>query len=221
MNESPRLLSLPLSDDDVLGLAAGGAVLLSGVLVTGRDRAHAWLVETFIRKTIPPSRDDLKDFEVLQPVLQGGVIYHCGPVVAGLDSGDYHFTAAGPTTSIRDEPYQADVIRHFGLKGVIGKGGMGEATLAALTQAPAVYFHAVGGAAVLLASTVKRVLAVHKLEFGAPEALWVIEVRHFPAVVTMDARGRDLHREIRERSADLLEKNLGVSATAREAKPRA
>jgi fumarate hydratase subunit beta len=204
MNEPALHLTLPLSDDDVLGLAAGQSVLLSGVLVTGRDRAHAWLVETFISKTRTPTKDEQKAIESLRPVLRGGVIYHCGPVVAGLETGDYRFTAAGPTTSIRDEPYQADVIQHFGLKGVIGKGGMGEATLAALRQSPAVYFHAVGGAAVLLASTVQRVLAVHKLEFGVPEALWVIEVQDFPAVVTMDAHGRDLHREIKDRSAAVL-----------------
>ncbi|MHC1783454.1 MAG: FumA C-terminus/TtdB family hydratase beta subunit [Anaerolineaceae bacterium] len=212
MSESPRRLALPLSDADVLGLAAGQSVLLSGVLVTARDRAHAWLVETFIRETRQPSRDDRKAIEALRPVLRGGVIYHCGPVVAGLDDGDYRFISAGPTTSIREETYQADVLRHFSLKGVIGKGGMGEATLAALQQSPAVYFHAVGGAAVLLASTVQRVLAVHKLDFGAPEALWAIEVRDFPTVVTMDAHGRDLHREIRERSASMLNKNFGVGA---------
>jgi fumarate hydratase subunit beta len=204
MSDSPRRLTLPLSDADVLGLTAGQSVLLSGVLVTARDRAHEWLVSTFISKVRQPTKDDLKIIEALRPVLRGGVIYHCGPVVAGLDTGDYRFMAAGPTTSIRDEPYQADVIRQFGLKGVVGKGGMGEATLSALRQAPAVYFHAVGGAAVLLASTVQKVLAVHKLEFGVPEALWVIEVRDFPAVVTMDAHGRDLHREIKDRSAAAL-----------------
>lgn len=208
MNESTRRLTLPLSDEDVRGLTAGQPVLLSGVMVTGRDRAHAWLVETFIEKTKAPSPDDLKAIRALDPILQGGVVYHCGPVVAGLASGDYRITAAGPTTSIREEPYQAAVIRHFGLKGVIGKGGMGEATLAALGQSPAVYFHAVGGAAVLLASTVRRVLAVHKLEFGAPEALWVIEAADFPAIVSMDAHGNDLHRDIRKRSSDLLDNLL-------------
>lgn len=174
-------------------------------MVTGRDRAHQWLVETIIRKTRLPSADDLAAYEALLPYLRGGVIYHCGPVVTGRGPMDYRFTAAGPTTSAREEPYQAEVIRHFHLKGVIGKGGMSDRTLVALHELPAVYFHAVGGAAALIASTVQRVLSVHKLEFGAPEAMWVIEVKDFPATVTMDAHRRNLHQEIKDRSASALD----------------
>lgn len=205
MNDAVQRLTLPLSDEDVRGLAAGQAVALSGLLVTARDRAHQWLVETIIHRTRRPDHEDQAAYNALLPYLQGGIIYHCGPVVAGLETGRYQVTAAGPTTSIRDEPYQADIIRHFHLKGVIGKGGMGSQTLTALQQAPAVYFHAVGGAAVLIASTITRVLAVHRLDFGVPEALWVLEVKNFPAVVTMDSHGRDLHREVREHSAAALE----------------
>jgi fumarate hydratase subunit beta len=201
-------LTLPLRDDAVRGLHVGDPVLLHGVMVTGRDTAHKWLVETFIRKTRPPQADDAQAIEALTPLLAGGAIYHCGPVVAGLESHDYRFVAAGPTTSSREEPYQADVLHHFGVRAVIGKGGMGARTLAACQSAPAVYLHAIGGAATLIAKTVTRVLAVHKLEFGVPEALWVIEVQAFPAVVTMDAHGRSLHAEVEAHSRAALDRLL-------------
>jgi fumarate hydratase class I len=140
--------------------------------------------------------------------LNGGLIYHCGPVVAGLDSGEYRFVAAGPTTSIREEPYQGDVMRHFNVRGVIGKGGMGPKTLAACQEVPGVYLHAIGGAASLIAQTVKRVVGVYKLDFGVPEAMWVIEVEDFPAVVTMDSHGTSLHAEVEARSKQVLDELL-------------
>jgi fumarate hydratase class I len=125
-------------------------------------------------------------------------------VVAGLDTQQYRFVAAGPTTSIREEPYQGDVMRHFKIKGVIGKGGMGAKTLAACQEVPGVYLHAIGGAASLIAQRVERVLGVYKLDFGVPEAMWVIEVRQFPVVVTMDAHGGSLHAEVEAASKDVL-----------------
>jgi fumarate hydratase class I len=128
--------------------------------------------------------------------------------VAGLETQEYRFVAAGPTTSIREEPYQGDVMRHFHLQAVIGKGGMGPKTLAACQEVPGVYLHAIGGAATLIAQTVTRVLGVHKLDFGVPEALWVIEVKDFPAVVTMDAHGGSLHARIENESRAALEKLL-------------
>ena len=130
------------------------------------------------------------------------------PVVSGLDTGDYKFVAAGPTTSIREEPYQGDVMGHFDIKGVIGKGGMGAKTLAACQQVPGVYFHAVGGAASLIAQSVQQVRTVYKLNFGVPEAIWVIEVKDFPVVVTMDAHGNSLHAEIEGKSQEVLDKLL-------------
>ena len=199
-------LTLPLSDAAVRDLHVGDPVSLHGVMVTGRDVAHKWLVETFIRKTRPLQDDDAQALEALTPLLAGGAIYHCGPVVAGLENRDYRFVAAGPTTSSREEPYQADVLQHFGVRAVIGKGGMGARTLAACQAGPAVYLHAIGGAATLIAQTVTRVVGVHKLAFGVPEALWVIEVRAFPAVVTMDAHGRSLHAEIEARSRAALDR---------------
>ena len=203
-------VTLPVSDDVVRSLKVGDPVLLSGVMLTGRDAAHKWLVETFIQRTRPPQGNDLDVYEAIKPLLAGGAIYHCGPVVAGLDTRDYRFVAAGPTTSTREEPYQADVMHHFGVKAVIGKGGMGAKTLAACRDVPGVYLHAIGGAATLIAATVARVLGVYKLEFGVPEAMWAIEVRDFPAVVTMDAHGSSRHAEIEARSKSILERLIAA-----------
>lgn len=199
-----QAIQLPISDDIIRSLKVGDPVTLNGIMITGRDTVHKWLIETFIKKTRPPQGDDLQVYEALKPILAGGLIYHCGPVVSGLDTKQYQFVAAGPTTSIREEPYQADVMGHFNLKGVIGKGGMGAKTLKGCQEVPGVYFHAIGGAATFIAQSVRRVLGVHKLEFGVPEAIWVIEVKDFPAVVTMDAHGQSLHETIEKESARVL-----------------
>jgi len=198
-------VQLPLSDEVVRRLKVGDPVALSGVMVTGRDTVHKWMVDTFIKKARQPQGDDLEVYEAIQPLLRGSVIYHCGPVVAGLDTQQYRFVAAGPTTSSREEPYQGDVMRHFKIQGVIGKGGMGPKTLAACQEVPGMYLHAIGGAASLIAQTVTRVLGVYKYDFGVPEAMWVIEVQDFPAVVTMDAHGGSLHAEIEQQSKKALE----------------
>jgi fumarate hydratase class I len=191
---------MPFTDDAVRALQVGDPVLLSGVMVTGRDAAHKWMVETFVKRSWPTQGDDQQVYDELKPLLRGGAIYHCGPVVAGLDTREYRFVAAGPTTSAREEPFQGEVMQHFKLQAVIGKGGMGAKTLAACQTVPGVYLHAIGGAATLIAKTVVKVLGVHKLEFGVPEALWVIEVKDFPAVVTMDSHGASLHTEVEARS---------------------
>ena len=198
-------VSIPIDDETIRGLKVGDPVLLSGTMVTGRDAAHKWMIESFIKKTSSPTPEDILVYDAIKPLLAGGVIYHCGPVVAGLDTKEYKFVAAGPTTSTREEPYQGDVMRHFKVKGVIGKGGMGSKTLAACQEVPGVYFHAVGGAASLIAQSVQEVLAVYKLEFGVPEAMWVLRVVDFPVVVTMDAHGSSLHAEINQASQAALE----------------
>lgn len=201
-------LTIPISDEKIRSLKVGNSVLLSGIMITGRDAVHKWLAETFIKKTREPSGDDMAVFHAIQPLLKEGIIYHCGPVVAGLESQDYRFVAAGPTTSIREEPYQGDVMRLFKMRGVIGKGGMGEQTLKACQEVGGVYFHAIGGAASLIAQSVQRVLGVYKLDFGVPEAIWVIEVKDFPAVVTMDANGNSLHEKVRQESNAVLDRLL-------------
>jgi fumarate hydratase subunit beta len=201
-------LTIPIPDDTIRDLKVGDPVSLSGVMITGRDAAHKWMVETFIKGDREPQGDDQQVYEALKGILAGGAIYHCGPVVAGLDTREYRFVAAGPTTSTREEPYQGDVMRHFNVKAVIGKGGMGPKTLAACGEVPGVYLHAIGGAASLIAQSVQQVRTVHKLEFGVPEAIWVIEVKDFPAVVTMDAHGGSLHAEVEARSKANLERLL-------------
>jgi fumarate hydratase subunit beta len=203
-----KSLRFPISDEDIRSLHVGDSVLLSGVMITGRDAVHKWLADTFIKKTRPASQEDLAVYNAIQPILNGGAIYHCGPVVGGLATQQYRFVAAGPTTSIREEPYQGDVIRHFNLKAAIGKGGMAGKTLKACQEVPAVYFHAIGGAASLIAETVQQVLGVYKLEFGVPEAIWVIDVKDFPVVVTMDAHGVSLHDAVRQHSKAVLDQLL-------------
>ena len=201
-------LTIPISDDAIRCLHVGDSVLLSGIMITGRDAVHKWLADTFIKKTREPVGDDLEIYRAIKPILNGGLIYHCGPVVGGLDTKQYRFVAAGPTTSIREEPYQGDVLRHFNLKGVIGKGGMGPKTLKACQEVPGVYFHAIGGAASLIAESVKKVMGVYKLDFGVPEAIWVIDVKDFPVVVTMDSHGNSLHDVVKQQSKVVLERLL-------------
>ncbi len=203
-----KQITTPVSDEAVRDLKVGDTVAISGMMVTGRDAAHKWMMDTFIKKTRPPQGDDLQVYEELKKLLSGSIIYHCGPVVTGLDTKDYKFIAAGPTTSIREEPYQADVMKHFNVKGVIGKGGMGAKTLKGCQETPSVYFHAIGGAASFLAQTVKKVHGVFKMEFGVPEAMWVIEVKEFPVVVTMDSHGGSQHEVIDTSSKKVLDELL-------------
>jgi fumarate hydratase subunit beta len=204
-----RELTIPIRADAIRSLKVGDPVTLTGVIITGRDSVHKWMIDTFIKKTRQPQGDDLEVYQAIKPILDGSIIYHCGPVVSGLDTGEYRFVAAGPTTSIREEPYQGDIMRHFNLRGVIGKGGMGPKTLEACQEVPGAYFHAVGGAASLIAKSVQRVLGVHKLDFGVPEAMWVIDVKEFPVVVTMDAHGNSLHAAVEEHSKAELSSLLG------------
>jgi len=190
-------LKLPVGEDAIRELTVGDYLELSGRMITGRDAAHKWLMEG--RR------------EEVAPFLEGSVIYHCGPVVRHNPDGTWDFVAAGPTTSIREEPYQADVIARYGLRGVIGKGGMGPKTLDGMMKSGAVYLHAIGGAAQVLARAVKKVERVFMLEeFGVPEALWVIQVERFPVVVTMDSHGGSLHDEVEQTSGRRLRELVGL-----------
>jgi fumarate hydratase class I len=193
-----RRLTVPIPDEEIRALHVGDTVFLNGIVVLGRDAAHKFMIENFIRNPVSPEEETLHS--ELKQLLNRGVIYHCGPVVSKDEDGKWTFVAAGPTTSIREEVYQPEVIAHFNLKGVIGKGGMGPNTLKACAQQPAVYFHAIGGAASLIAQSVKEVVTVHKMEFGVPEAMWVIRVEDFPVVVTMDSHGQSIHDQIEAQS---------------------
>ncbi len=197
-------LTVPITEEAIRALHVGDTVNLSGVIATGRDAAHKYMIDNFIRVD-EPSESEQALYDELQEILRGSVIYHCGPVVRQREDGRWEFVAAGPTTSIREEPYEAEVIEHFGLRGVIGKGGMGAGTLKACGEHGAAYLHAVGGAASLIANAVKEVVAVHKKdEFGVPEAFWIIRVEDFPLVVTMDAHGRSIHLEVERESKEAL-----------------
>jgi len=188
-------LNIPISEEEIRKLKVGDEVSLSGVIVTARDEAHKLMIE------------EKPDF--IREYLKESVIYHCGPVVKQEENGEWSFVSAGPTTSAREEPYQADVVCEYNVRGVIGKGGMGAKTAEGLKKCGAVYFHAVGGAGTLIANSVKKVKEVFKLEeFGTPEAFWVIEVKDFPVVVTMDSHGGSLHKEVLERSKKIMEELL-------------
>jgi fumarate hydratase class I len=182
----------PLSEADVRALNVGDVVLVSGPMFTGRDAVHSYLM-----KHEPPVD------------LRGSVLYHCGPVVVKEAEDKWRVTAAGPTTSIREEPYQGDIVKRFGVRAVIGKGGMGAKTLAALKEHGGVYLNAIGGAAQFYARTIKAVTGVSLLEFGTPEAMWHLTVEDFPAIVTMDSHGNSLHKDIEQESGQHLE-TIGV-----------
>jgi tartrate/fumarate subfamily iron-sulfur-dependent hydro-lyase beta chain len=179
-----KVIELPAAEERIRALRVGDEVLVSGPLVTARDAAHAHLVKT--------------DDDRFRALAAGAMVYHCGPVVARDErTGRWRFVAAGPAPSIREEPYEADVIARYGLRGVIGKGGMGARTLAALREHGAVYLNAAPGLAVTLARCVVEVRGVHLLDaLGVTEAIWSIAVRDFPAVVTMDAHGDTLHARV-------------------------
>jgi fumarate hydratase class I len=178
-------LQAPITEQQIRSLKVGDVVLISGAMNTGRDALHSYLMK----------HDSPVD-------LRGSVLYHCGPVVVkdANEASGWRMTAAGPTTSIREEPYQADVIKRYGVRAVIGKGGMGAKTLAGLKESGAVYLNAIGGAAQFYARCITKVTGVDLMQFGMPEAMWHVEVKDFPAIVTMDAHGNSLHKEVEDAS---------------------
>ncbi len=173
-------IAFPADEAAIRALRAGDEVLVSGTVLTAREPAHRMLVRSGER--------------ILEDWTRGAALYHCGPVVVRDPLGGWRFAAAGPSDSIRLEPWTAEVIERHGVRAVIGRGGMGAATGAALARLGAVYLHATGALAVTLARHVERVVSVHLLdELGLVEAIWRVEVRGFPATVTMDAHGVSLH----------------------------
>jgi fumarate hydratase class I len=180
------VLQAPITEEQIRSLRVGDVVIINGPMYTGRDAIHKHLSE----------HDSPVD-------LNGQIIYHCGPVMMKDDAGEWHVRAAGPTTSIREEPYQGDIMKRFGIRAVIGKGGMGKKTLAALQEHGGVYLNAIGGAAQYYAETIKKVTDVDFMEFGIPEAMWHLQVEGFAAIVTMDSHGNSLHADV---EADSLSK---------------
>jgi fumarate hydratase class I len=187
------LLEAPFTEKKIRALRVGDRVEITGLIYTGRDAVHKYLHDG----GKPPV--DLKD----------SIIYHCGPVVV-KEKGKWVVKAAGPTTSIREEPYQGPLMEQFGIRAVIGKGGMGPKTLKYCKKVGAVYLHAIGGAAQVLAEKVVDVTGVHMMEeFGAPEAIWEFQVVKFPAVVTMDSHGKSLHEQVLADSTEKFDKLVG------------
>ncbi|RKD25507.1 fumarate hydratase [Ammoniphilus oxalaticus] len=180
-------LEAPITEEKIRSLEVGDVVMINGPMYTGRDALHKHLTEN----------DSPVD-------LNGGVLYHCGPVMLKDDKDEWQVKAAGPTTSIREEPYQADLIKKFGIRAVIGKGGMGARTLAALKEHGGVYLNAIGGAAQYYAQCIEKVEGVDFLEFGIPEAMWHLRVKGFTAIVTMDANGNSLHADVEKSSLEKL-----------------
>ncbi|MGD8191730.1 fumarate hydratase [Brevibacillus ginsengisoli] len=181
------VLEAPITEEQIRSLKVGDVVIINGMMHTGRDAFHKYMMD----------HDCPVD-------LNGGVIYHCGPVMLKDDAGEWHVKAAGPTTSIREEPYQGDILKKFGLRAVIGKGGMGAKTLKALEEHGAVYLNAIGGAAQYYADCMEKVEGVDFMEFGVPEAMWHLRVKGFAAIVTMDSHGNSLHADVEKNSKDKL-----------------
>lgn len=181
------VLQAPITEEQIRGLRVGDVVTINGMMYTGRDAIHKHLMDNDC------------------PVdLNGQIIYHCGPVVVKDDNDNWQIKAAGPTTSIREEPYQGDIMKKFGIRAVIGKGGMGAKTLAALEEHGGVYLNAIGGAAQYYAECIKEVKDVDFLQFGIPEAMWHLRIEGFKAVVTMDSHGNSLHADVDKTSLEKL-----------------
>jgi fumarate hydratase class I len=193
-----KTIKLPLTKKDVLSLNVGDRLLLSGQLVTGRDEIHKFLF------------NERPGIEEIPFHLKGAVLYHCGPIIRKTEDS-FKLIAGGPTTSIRVEMYEYQIISDYGIRAVMGKGGMGRKTLNALKENGCVYLHTISGAAVYLADRIKKVVDVWKLEdFGMAEAMWLFNVEGFPAIVTMDAHGRSLHDEIERKSYRELKRLIGL-----------
>jgi len=175
------ILSTPLKQEDILKLNAGDNVLLNGTIFTARDKAHLFLLE--------------EDF----PAVKNGIIYHAGPIIKNRE-----VISAGPTTSARLNPYTPKLIEKYGIKAIIGKGGMNQSVVEAL-RGKAVYFSAIGGAGVLYAEAMK-LKNVYKEEFGMPEAIWEFEVKDFPVIVAIDSKGRSLYNETLRKSGEAYSK---------------
>lgn len=184
------VLEAPITEEKIRSIKVGDVVVVNGIVHTGRDALHHYLMH----------HDSPVD-------LNGHIIYHCGPVMIKDAAGNWQVTAAGPTTSIREEPYQADIIKKFGVRAVIGKGGMGAKTLKGLQESGAVYLNAIGGAAQYYADCIPAVEGVHLLEeLGIPEAMWHLRTNGFATICTMDSHGNSLIRDVDQASLKELGK---------------
>lgn len=188
------ILRPPLSEEGVRSLRLGQEVRVSGTVFIGRDEVHLRALE--MHRKGEPLPVDLRD----------GVLFHCGPI-AQKDGERWEIIAAGPTTSARMNSLEPAFIEAFGIRAIIGKGGMSRPTLEAMRKQGCVYLAMTGGAAVLAAQGIRSVKQVEWLDLGMPEALWVVEASELgPMIVAMDAHGNSMYEAVdRQAEAALAE----------------
>jgi len=197
-------LRIPVSKEEVRKLRVNDTVYLTGTIVTARDAAHRRAL-AFYKEGIP-----------LPVNLEGLAVFHCGPITT-KDHNRWEVVAAGPTTSMRMEPFEDAFIRNFKVRIVVGKGGMGKKTVNSMKKYGAVYGAFTGGAAVLAAKAIKKVNGVEWSDLGMPEAMWILEVKEFgPVTVTIDAHGNNLYETIQNKAEDekqSIYRKLGITKT--------
>jgi len=190
-------LETPIPEEAIRRLRVGDVVYVTGILVTARDQAHKRMLQY------------LKEEKELPVTFNGLPLFHCGPLVKRVGK-EWAVLAAGPTTSMRMETFEEEIIRNLGVRLIIGKGGMGEKTRRAMKRFGAAYGAFTGGAAVLAARRIKKVKQVEWLDLGIPEAVWVFEVERFgPLVIGMDSLGESLFKKVQveaeKRKAEIIE----------------
>jgi fumarate hydratase subunit beta len=179
-------LKTPLTDADIKQLKLGDIVYLSGRIYTARDEAHMHILA------------DIKAGRKIPVELKGMAVYHCGPIVRKLDNG-WELVAAGPTTSSRMNSLEPEFIEKTGVKAIIGKGGMNKGVSDAMAKFGCVYLAFTGGAAILAARGLNRVMGVYLEELGMPEAVWIMDAKDFgPLVVGITASGENMFVNLAE-----------------------
>jgi L(+)-tartrate dehydratase beta subunit len=196
VNAVKKILTTPIRDEDLEGLNVGDVVYLTGQLVTCRDVAHRRLIE--LGRDLPVN-------------LEGGAIFHAGPIVRQKEDGDYEMVSIGPTTSMRMEKFEKEFIRQTGVKLVVGKGGMGAETAAGCVENKAVHAIFPGGCAVLAATKVEKIEGAEWKDLGMPETLWINKVNEFgPLIISIDTKGNNLIEQnkarFNERKKPILER---------------
>ncbi len=196
MNAVKKILTTPIKDEDLADLNVGDVVYVTGQLVTCRDVAHRRLIE--LGRELPVD-------------LEGGAIFHAGPIVRQKEDGDYEMVSIGPTTSMRMEKFEKEFIRQTGVKLVVGKGGMGAETAAGCVENKAVHAIFPGGCAVLAATKVEKIEGAEWTDLGMPETLWINKVNEFgPLIISIDTRGNNLIEQnkarFNERKKPILER---------------
>lgn len=176
-----KILKTPITDEDIKDIKIGDVVYLDGYLITCRDVGHRRLIEYGMKLPVD---------------LNGGAIFHAGPIVRQIDDDKYEMVSVGPTTSMRMEKFEKEFIKQTGVKLIVGKGGMGEETMEACSEHKALHAVFPAGCAVLAAKEVEEIENVEWLDLGMPEALWISRVKEFgPLIISIDTHGGNLFEE--------------------------